>query len=62
MKNEQKKLLIEWLDERFSIAQHSTEEYRSANINFYNGAVSAVEFMGFWWLRDENGHHRIGKR
>ena len=44
MNNEQKKLLIEWLDERYSIAFNSTEAYRTANINFYNGDISAVSF------------------
>lgn len=62
MNNEQKKTLIEWLDERYSIAVNSTEAYRTANINFYNGAISAVEFFGYFWTRDVNGHHTLGKR
>lgn len=61
MKNAQKKALIEWLDERYSIAISSPDENRTANINFYNGAIEAIQFMGYWWMRNENGHHTIGK-
>lgn len=32
---------------------------RQADLNYYKGAIKAVEFLGYSWKRDENGEHTI---
>ena len=50
----------EWLDERWSIA-HFENPPRQPDLNYYEGAIKAVEFLGYSWKRDENGKHTIIK-
>ena len=50
----------EWLDERWSIA-HFKNPPRQPDLNYYKGAIKAVEFLGYSWKRDENGKHTIIK-
>lgn len=61
MKKEYEQALIEWLDDRYWLITHTPKSNEVANRAYYNGAVMAVEYMGYWWIRDENGHHKIGK-
>lgn len=46
----------EWLDERYSILNMAN---RNEDLQYYRGAVKAVEFMGYEWRRDKNGKHTI---
>ena len=48
----------EWLDERYSIWETTN---RNEDLQYYRGAVKAVEFMGYEWRRDKNGKHTILK-
>lgn len=48
----------EWLDERYSIYEM---ENRNEDLQYYRGALKAVEFMGYEWRRDKNGKHTILK-
>lgn len=50
-----KKATEEWLDERFSIISMTNSPSDKA---YYEGAIRAIEFMGFDWRR-ENGKHTI---
>ena len=59
MKNTQKKELVNWLDERWAIAEKWD---RLEDHLFYRGAFEAIEHMGYWVIREENGHHLIGKK
>lgn len=56
---QQIKLTQEWLDERFVIMNMENPP-RQADISFYHGALKAVEFLGYYWKR-ENGKHTIYK-
>lgn len=58
MKTNEIKRTAEWLDERFYIAQDSK---RQADKVYYEGALKAIEFIGFTWDRDINGKHKIYK-
>lgn len=49
-----------WLDERWMIANMENPP-RQADISFYNGALKAVEFLGYDWKRDAAGHHSLYK-
>lgn len=49
-----------WLDERWMIANMENPP-RQADVSFYNGAVKAVEFLGYEWTRDAAGHHTLYK-
>ena len=48
----------EWLDERYSIWEMAN---RNEDLQYYRGAVKAIEFMGCEWRRDKNGKHTILK-
>ncbi len=50
----------EFLDERYLICGMA-KEVRSADETYYRGALAAVEVMGFDWVRNENGQHRVFK-
>lgn len=52
------KQLEEWLDERWMIA---TMTERPQDLCFYNGAVQALEMIGYDWERDEEGNHKLYK-
>lgn len=54
---EYKKRTEEWLDERWWFTQ--MEDARSQEMSYYLGAVKALEFLGFDWVRDEHGKHTI---
>ena len=47
----------EWLNERWYIA--NMEDARPQDMSYYNGAVHAVQFLGYNWERDENGKHLV---
>lgn len=49
----------EWLDERWIIA--NMDDKRQQDISYYNGALKAVEFLGYEWMRDEDGKHTLYK-
>ena len=49
-----------WLDERWRILD-MYDPPRQADLNYYKGAIKAVEFLGYSWERDENGKHTIVK-
>ncbi len=59
LRREEQKRKIEqtekWLDERWIII----DKGRVADMNYYNGAIAAIEFLGYDWTRDENGKHKI---
>lgn len=46
----------EWLDERFSICNTMG---RNEDLLYYRGALKAVEFLGYTWVRTEDGKHSI---
>lgn len=50
----------EWLDERWRILWMDNPP-RQADLSYYEGAIKAVEFLGYSWKRDENGEHTITK-
>ena len=50
----------EWLDERWSIA-HFDNPPRQVDLSYYEGAIKAVEFLGYSWERDKDGKHTITK-
>ena len=50
-----KKRTCEWLDERWIIV--NMEPARSVDKTYYEGAIKAVEFLGFSWKRNEDGKH-----
>ena len=54
---EYKRRTEEWLDERWFIAH--MEDARPQDMSYYNGAIHALQFLGFNWERDENGKHLI---
>lgn len=45
----------EWLNERWMIANMA--DARPQDVSFYNGALKACEFLGYSWLRHEDGKH-----
>lgn len=49
----------EFLDERYMISQ--MEDSRPQDVSYYNGAIKALEFLGFSWKRNENGKHAVIK-
>ena len=49
----------EWLDERWRILWMDNPPRQ--DLSYYNGAIKAVEFLGYSWKRDENGKHTIIK-
>lgn len=48
----------EWLDERYSIYEMAN---RNEDLMYYQGALKAVEFLGYEWKRTENGKHVLFK-
>ena len=48
----------EWLDERWTIMNMENPP-RTADETYYNGAVKAIEMLGYDWVRDKNGNHNI---
>ena len=63
MKRTQKEIVKqteEWLDERWMI-RNMKNPHRQADESFYNGAITAVEFLGYEWKRNENGKHTLFK-
>ena len=55
-----KKSTEEWLDERWMIV--NMEDARPQDMSYYQGALKAVEFLGYDWQRDEDGKHTLYKR
>lgn len=49
----------EWLDERYLI--YLTLGGRNEDLQYYRGALKAVEFLGYEWIRHEDGTHSIFK-
>ena len=49
----------EWLDERWIIAH--MDAARPQDMTYYDGAIKAVEFLGYEWRRDEEGKHTLIK-
>lgn len=49
----------EFLDERYMISQ--MEDSRPQDVSYYNGAIKALEFLGYSWKRNENGKHAVIK-
>ena len=49
----------EWLDERWMIA--NMKDARPQDMSYYNGAVKALEFARYGWVRDTNGKHIVYK-
>lgn len=54
---EYKKRTEKWFDERWRFTQ--MEDARPQEMSYYLGAVKALEFLGFDWVRDEHGKHTI---
>ena len=48
---------VEWLNSRYQMTQR--EDARPQELSFYNGAIKAIESLGYYWRRDENGKHEI---
>lgn len=55
-----KKQTEKWLDERWRIANMENPP-RQVDVSYYNGALKAVEFLGYEWTRYEDGTHMILK-
>ena len=53
-----KKRTCEWLDERWVII-NMDDPARPADKAYYEGAIRAVECLGFSWIRNENGKHKL---
>lgn len=49
----------EWLDERWVI--YNMDDARPQDVSFYAGAIRACQFLGYSWIRDENGKHKLIK-
>ena len=49
----------EWLDERWMIA--NMKDARLQDVSYYNGALKALEFVGYEWKRDVTGKHTLFK-
>lgn len=54
-----KKQTEEWLEERLVIA--NMEDARPQDVSYYNGALKAIEFVGYEWKRDKDGKHTLYK-
>lgn len=52
------KLTEEWLNDRWNIINMENPP-RPADKAYYEGAVKAVEMLGYDWVRDKNGKHNI---
>lgn len=49
----------EWLDERYSIYFEMAK--RNEDLMYYQGALKAVEFLGYEWKRNKYGKHTLFK-
>lgn len=49
----------EWLDERWAIKNMGNPP-RQADVSYYNGAIAAVEWLGYEWIRTD-GKHKLFK-
>lgn len=47
----------EWLDERWAIM--CLCKHRPEDRCYYEGALKAIEFLGYGWERGEDGHHTL---
>jgi hypothetical protein len=56
-KSEIKEQTEAFLNERYMFTQR--DDARPQELSYYNGALKAVEFLGFEWKRDENGKHTL---
>ena len=52
-----KKRTCEWLDERWIIINGTIGSV--ADKAYYEGAIKAVEFLGFSWIRNDDGTHEL---
>ena len=50
----------EWLNERWMIRNMENPPC-SVDASYYNGAITAVEWLGYEWKRDDNGKHTLIK-
>lgn len=50
----------EWLDERYNIMR-AIKEASLVNTCYYEGALQAIEFLGYEWSRDKSGKHKLCK-
>ena len=52
----------EWLDERWVIAnmEINKDNPYTADMQYYKGAIAAVEWLGYDWKR-EDGKHKLFK-
>ena len=51
-----KRQIEEWLDERYSIINMLS---RPSDRSYYEGALRALEFAGYDWIRNEKGKHKL---
>lgn len=53
----------EWLNERWEIVHMTDKDGKPypANQIYYDGAIRAIEFLGYSWMRDEKGKHKLIK-
>ena len=49
----------EWLDERWMILNR--KDSAPCDVSYYNGALKALEFVGYEWIRHEDGKHTLIK-
>lgn len=49
----------EWLDERYLITQMTAAGPQDRT--YYDGALKAVEYLGYEWKRNEEGKHTLIK-
>ena len=66
------KSVEQWMDERFELALRAEETLgnkdgrqllpQNADYNYYKGICDALVALGFDWIRNENGKHRIIKK
>lgn len=54
------KMTEEWLNERWIFA--ISEDARPQDISYYHGALTALEFIGYNWIRDIEGKHTLIKK
>lgn len=47
----------EWLDERWIIV--CMKDSSPQDVSYYNGALKALEFIGYDWVRYEDGKHKL---
>jgi hypothetical protein len=57
VKDNDVKRTAEFLDSRYAMSQR--KDARPQEVSYYNGATKAIEALGFYWRRNEDGHHEI---